>query len=199
MHLDICPLTPTLLDDYLNFFNNIAFSDNPTAPKCHCVHFHWNAEFEAEFHRSGKVGDAADFVNRGVIKGYLVYKDGNVVGWCNANDKRNFDGLRCDVLKGNRRELWNDAVNDIKIKSVVCFLVAPSMRGQGVARQLLERVCKDAKNEGYNCVEGYPLVMETNTYANHHGPMKLFSKLGFNEYKRYKNDAIMRLYLTEEK
>ena len=193
--INIVPLTPDLLVDYLDFFDNIAFSDNPKVPKCHCVHFHWNADHEAAFHKSGKLGDVADFIKRGIIKGYLAYKNNQVIGWCNANNKINYDALRCDVLHGERTELWNNADNDIKIKSIVCFLIAPIMRRQGVATQFLERVCEDAKKEGYECVEGYPLNESTDEYANHHGPIALYYKFNFCEYKKFEYDSIMRKYL----
>lgn len=195
MELDIRPLTPDMLDDYMDFFDNVAFSDNPSVPKCYCGHFHWNAEYEAMFHRGENPPEAPDFVRAGIIQGYLAYRDGSIVGWCNANDKLNYDSLKCDVLGGNRTELWNNADNDVKIKSVVCFLVAPAMRGYSVATCLLERVCADAKSEGYVCVEGYPLIAKANAYANHHGPMEMFLKFGFKEHKRFTRDAIMRLYL----
>ena len=38
MELDIRPLTSEMLNDYLYFFDNVAFSDNPNSHKCHCVH-----------------------------------------------------------------------------------------------------------------------------------------------------------------
>ena len=45
---------------------------------------------------------------------------------------------------------------DMKVKSVLCFAIAPQMRGQGVATQLLKRVCEDAEADAYDFVEAYP-------------------------------------------
>jgi len=36
----------------------------------------------------------------------------------------------------------------IKVKSIFCFAIAPEMRGKGIAKLLLERVCEDAESDG---------------------------------------------------
>jgi GNAT superfamily N-acetyltransferase len=43
-----------------------------------------------------------------------------------------------------------------KVKSIFCFAIAPKMKRQGIARQLLERVCQDAAQDGFDVVEAYP-------------------------------------------
>jgi len=191
LDLSISPLTPDMHNVYRDFFLNRAKA------ACLCIHFHWNDRLEAKFHRSGKGGDEHidEFVKTGVIRGYFAYINGEPVGWCNANDKRKYDELRCGVLSDGRTELWDDADIDIKVKSAVCFLVLPEARGQGVATALLNRVITDAAAEGYACVEGYPLIAGGDDYANHHGPLRMFENAGFTEYKRFKHDCIMRKYL----
>ena len=44
MNLDIRALTYDLLDDYIDFFDNIAFSDHKEWSGCYCVHFHLEEE-----------------------------------------------------------------------------------------------------------------------------------------------------------
>ena len=115
MEIEIRALSPELLDDYLCFFKNIAFAGHDEYPKCYCVHFHWNAELEAEFKSGKKRGAdwAIDFVRNGIIRGYLAYVDGNVVGWCSANDKTRYARLV------ERKELWENSEQDQKVKAVV--------------------------------------------------------------------------------
>lgn len=48
MDLDIRPLTPEMLDDYLNFFDNVAFTDHPDWSQCYCMHFHWQSKWDDE-------------------------------------------------------------------------------------------------------------------------------------------------------
>jgi len=187
MKLDIRPLTPDLLEDYLDFFGNVAFADHPEWSQCYCMHFHWAADMEAEFHRSGKRGYdyVTDFIKHGVIQGYLAYLDGKVVGWCNANDKKNYTALP---------ERW-EANEDEKVKSVVCFLVAPGMRGKGIASMMLTRVCVDAQAQGYDFIEGYPPAGACDMYIAHHGTVRLFEKFGFAVHAAFEHDAVMRKYL----
>ena len=37
--------------------------------------------------------------------------------------------------------------------------IAPDYRGKGIASKVLEKVCDDAKNEGYLYVEAYPCCL----------------------------------------
>jgi len=191
MTLDIRRLTPDLLDDYLYFFDHVAFTDHPEWSQCYCLAFHFEPVWDAEDAGRDKPWRerAARFVREGKVQGYLAYSDGKVVGWCNANDKGNYAALRHNV----NPELLTEDGNE-KVKSVVCFLVAPDARGQGVATKLLERVCADAEADGYDFVEGYP-TGERDMYAAHHGTVTLFEKCGFVVHKKLGNDCVMRKYL----
>ena len=192
MNLDIHPLTPNRLNDYLHFFDNVAFADHPDWSQCYCLAFHfepaWDAE-DAEKENPWRER-AAQFVHDGKIQGYLAYLDGNVVGWCNANDKNKYAALKINV----KPEIWEEN-EDEKIKSVVCFLVAPDMRGKGIATKMLERVCADAEASGYDLIEGYPPAGKWDMYAAHHGTVALFEKCGFAIYKQFGNSCVMRKYL----
>nr|WP_313132175.1 hypothetical protein [Anaerocolumna sp.] len=53
------------------------------------------------------------------------------------------------------------------------------MRGNGIAERLLRRVCEDAIQDGYSCIESYPNKGESDMYYNYVGPMPLYQKLGF--------------------
>jgi GNAT superfamily N-acetyltransferase len=180
-----------MIDDYLNFFDNVAFTDHPDWSQCYCMAFHWKREWDDEPERNFREW-AIDLINGGVAQGYLAYSDSKVVGWCNANDKSNYAALKHNV----NPDLLTDN-DDAKIKSVVCFLVAPKLRGKGIATKLLERVCTDAAVNGYDFIEGYPPSSECDMYIAHHGTVALFEKCGFDVYKQIKNDCIVRKYLRE--
>ena len=40
--------------------------------------------------------------------------------------------------------------------AIVCYIVAPDMRGRGIADSLLECACNYAKENGFDYIEGYP-------------------------------------------
>ena len=81
------------------------------------------------------------------------------------------------------------------MKAVVCFSVAPPMRGRGIAAMLLQRVCEDAKEQGYDYIEAYPQMGSRDVYTNHHGPESLYDKQGFTLYKESGGQGVMRRYL----
>ena len=189
--IEIKPLTPALIADFFYYFDNVAFTDHPDWSQCYCMAFHWKREWDDEPERS--FGEwAFDLINDGLAQGYLAYSDGKVIGWCNSNDKSNYAALKHNV----NPELLTDN-EDIKVKSVVCFLVAPELRGKGVATKLLERVCEDAAADGYDYIEGYPLFGECDMYAAHHGTVALFEKCGFTIYKQIAHDCVVRKYLKD--
>lgn len=200
MEIEIKELAPGLADDYVDYFKHAAFSDHKDWAGCCCLHFHWSGELEAafqEFAKTAQKGDcsfswkyAARFVQDGTIQGYLAYAQGRVVGWCNANSKGSFAALKENV----NLDLWTDD-KEHKVKSVVCFCVAPGMRGKGIASQLLQRVCADAARQGFEWVEAYPQVDTQDIYANHHGPAALYLRQGFVIHKQSGAQAIMRKYL----
>ena len=190
MNLDIRPLTPDRLDDYLHFFDNVAFADHPEWSQCYCLAFNFEPAWDAE--DAGRENPwrerAIQFVREAKIQGYLAYSDGNVVGWCNANNKNNYAALKRII------DLEMDNESN-RVKSVVCFLIAPDMRGKGVATKMLERVCVDAETDGYDFIEGYPPAGECDMYAAHHGTVALFEKCGFSIHIQSDNDCTMRKYL----
>ncbi|HCA30723.1 MAG: GNAT family N-acetyltransferase [Eubacteriales bacterium] len=138
MEIDIRPLSLELLDDYLHFFDNVAFADHPEWSQCYCLAFHFEPAWDTEDanHENPWRERAIKFVREGRLQGYLVYADGAVVGWCNTNDKTNYAALKHEIYENSDNK---------KVKSVVCFLVASDMRGKGFATKMLERVCAERK------------------------------------------------------
>jgi GNAT superfamily N-acetyltransferase len=193
MNIVIRALSSELLDDYMDFFDTIAFKDHKEWSGCYCVHFHWDQTLEKEMKQTGGEKNGRDyaikFIREGVIHGYLAYLNDTVVGWCNANNKTGFRNLV------ERKELWDVADNDAKVKAVVCFLIAPNMRGKGIATLLLDRVCRDAAADGFDYIEAYPHRGETDIFVNHHGPYALYEKFGFTLHKDMERDSIVRKYL----
>jgi len=198
MQIEIRKLKSDLLDDWLNFFDNDAFSDDAKWPGCYCMHFHWNAELESknnwnasleQVYRKTGIADnrerAIELIKSATMQGYLAYHDGKVVSWCNANDKRNYNTVR--------DSFFDDTDQERKVKSVVCFTIAPKARGQGVATKLLEKVCADAVDEGYQSIEAYPLCHNRYGAVTFKGSVAMFEKLEFENSKQIVDDCfIMR-------
>lgn len=207
MEVIIKPMSPELEADYFDFFDHRAFSDGSPYYPCYCNAFNMSAARihseiieQAEKNGGGIEGfkralreSAERMVRQGEIRGYLAYDGGIVVGWCNANDKRSYYRFgEFDLGNPPPDEAPEEASGTEKIKSVVCFEIAPGYRGKGLASALLRRVCEDAAKEGYACVEAYPQRRSQETELDFTGPIKLYEKAGFILYAQHGERLTMR-------
>lgn len=83
-----------------------------------------------------------------------------------------------------------------KIKSLVCFEIAPEYRGRGIAKALLRRVCKDAEAEGFEYIEVYPQTSETYSPLAFNGPMAMYQYFGFEKIQQQGKTIVMRKKLS---
>ena len=185
MEYKIYPISKDNINDFLYFFDNIAFSDHKEWEGCYCVFYHI-LENDKQIDRREL---AIELIKQNKLCGYLVYLNDSVVGWCNVSDKESYPLLVSD------KTLWDEKENDKKIKSIVCFTIAPSMRSKGIATQLLTRICSDAKNENYDFIEGYPIKKSKDNFHHYRGPVNLYKKFDFELYKEFPDDYIYRKYL----
>ena len=181
MSIEIRKLTAELLEDYLLFFD--------THEDCYCVCYCSDNHDDKDFSKKEtRRSHAAHYVKNGMIQGYLAYFDGRVVGWCNANTKR--DCLKCEGWK-----IMLPGVSTAEpenIKAIFCFTIAPEMRRKGIAAQLLGRVCDDALANGFDYVEAYPNREFEDPFSDHMGPIELYKKHGFVLHEIADKKVVMR-------
>ena len=202
-------MSSELADDYFDFFDNRAFSDNSPFYPCYCNAFQMTkVQLEDVFKESEASGggdenfrialriSAMRMVERNVIQGYLAF-DGDVsIGWCNANDRKNYTRVG-EFNLDNVPDEVEEMADSGKIKSIVCFEIAPEYRGKGIATALLNRVCEDALKEGYDKVEVYPVARETYEKLDFTGPIHMYEKAGFVRVSQQGKDLIMQKNLKE--
>jgi GNAT superfamily N-acetyltransferase len=168
--VDVRPLSPDRLDDFLAFFDGEAFSDNLGWAFCYCQCFyedHAKVDWAA---RSGPENrDCAIRRTRaGAMQGYLAYRGDRVVGWCNAAQRPLLHALD------------DEPVDDAARRGVIlCFLVAPSARGQGIARALLEAASDGLRDQGLAVIEANPRTGDVGPAQNHFGPLSMYLAAGF--------------------
>lgn len=187
MNLTIKPLTPELLTVYLEFFDNMAFTEHPHWSICYCYSYHFTGSGEQWTKVNNRAG-AIRCIKERKMHGYMAFDNEKPVGWCNVNNRGNYERLMkyYDLV-------YNPAD---KACSIVCFLVSPDYRRKGIAQKLLERVCQDAGMQDYDYVEAYPDKGELSCEGLYTGPLKMYQKSGFNIIKEHDNYYVVRKILT---
>ncbi len=195
MDITILPLTPKLADDYFDFFENRAFTDD-SPYRCYCQVFQMSkAEYDEAYNSisdPNEIGRASrkiakQQIDAGILRGYLAFADGMAIGWCNVNDKANFPA---NSFNGAFGHFHTPEKN--REKAVVCFEIAPEYRMKGVATALLRRAVEDARQEGYIAVEGFPVLRQERFEWDSPGPLRLYEKEGFVKTAEKDSFCIMR-------
>jgi len=199
MNIEIRKLTPDLADDFFDFFDNRAFSDHAEWSCCYCTSFHSDIKQVDEEVKSLGGGESnlrkvlralsEKLIKEKSLNGYLAYVDDTPIGWCNAAAKESF--RQFDMFDKNREAFIRNGSMS-KIKSVMCFVIAPEYRNKGVATSLLERVITDAKAEGFTVVEGYPRKQDERYEWDFIGPIRLYEKTGFVKVAEYDENVVMK-------
>ena len=168
--IDVRALSEANLDDYLRFFDDKAFTDNPRWAFCYC-YFPYHDPDKIDWpKRSGAENRAAisTCVRAGTAQGYLAYAGAEVVGWCNAAPRKLYPMLN-DPPEPDAETTG----------SICCFIVAPAHRRKGVAKSLLAAACAGLASSGMRAVEARPVKDAKGPAANHHGPLSLYLAEGF--------------------
>jgi ribosomal protein S18 acetylase RimI-like enzyme len=154
------------LHDFLNYFDHEAFTDNAKWSGCYCQFYLDDPAvtdpqtISTERNRQS----ACDRVASGEMQGYLAYSEGRVVGWCAAGSSKLFPGVP-------------DA--DEKLARMLCFVIHPLFRGQGVARSLMQHAVADLATLGFAVVEAAPYTQPEQQAANYRGHLSMYLAEGF--------------------
>jgi GNAT superfamily N-acetyltransferase len=112
--------------------------------------------------------------------GLVAYRLGRVVGWCHAAPKAELLNLPA----GPERD----------VGAIVCFVVAPDARRQGIATALLEAACDHLRERGMRAVEAYPPTADTGTTPQslYPGPKAMYLRAGFAEVRQIESFTVVR-------
>jgi GNAT superfamily N-acetyltransferase len=101
--------------------------------------------------------------------------DGVVAGWCSVAPRSSYRRLMGSrtIPFVDERDAW----------SVVCFVVRPKFRRQGLMHELLEGAVAHAAAHGAEVVEGYPVMIDAgdrvDLISGYVGTSRLFEAAGF--------------------
>ena len=170
-------MRPDRKDDYLRFFDGDAFADNPAWASCYCVSYTLNvppAEFDERTAAENRTERAAQ-IERGEASGVLAYAGGKVVGWCHASPR-----TALPLLNGTPGFEAEDAATT---GAIVCYVIAPAYRGQGLAGRLLDGACAMLRDRGLRRVDAYPPATTGTDAGSYHGRLAMYTDAGFERVR----------------
>jgi|CXWL01.1.fsa_nt_gi GNAT superfamily N-acetyltransferase len=173
--VEIRPLAPALRDDYLRYFDTDAFPDNPAWASCYCISYNIDMKPEDFEERSAAENRAekSRMIDSGAATGVMAYSGGRVVGWCNAGPRTSLPLL--DKYPEFAAE------DPATAGAIVCFVIAPPYRGQGLARRLLDGACEMLRDRGLTSVYAYPPKRAASDAGSYHGKLSMYLDTGFEE------------------
>lgn len=186
--LAIRPLTPERWSDLETLFNA---SGCAQARNCWCMYYRRSGASPAPARGTRAQADRAalkTLVDAGRPPGLIAYRGKTPVGWLSV-------GPRADYAKLARSPVMKP-VDDQPVWSVVCFVVPPAHRGQGIARALLDGAIAYAREQGATLIEAYPVDRpgRSDDDALWFGTKSMYDAAGFEEVARRKPQRpVMRL------
>jgi GNAT superfamily N-acetyltransferase len=118
---------------------------------------------------------------QGIEDGYLLYRNDEPVGWCQAYPRDQLPNLLNTFHFAPNPEVW----------CVSCFMIIPEARGYGFAHRFLAAVLDDLKSRGIKKVQAYPRSQSgleaTDLWT---GPEGLYVKAGFSKVSDHPRRSI---------
>jgi GNAT superfamily N-acetyltransferase len=182
--VEIAPVLPDHLDDWLSFFDHDAFVDKPWIAACYCLEQHAPMPPPALGGWRDNRAAMERLFGEGKAYGYLALVDGRAAGWVNA-------ALRRDQVYALARP------DDDTTITVSCFNVAAPYRGHGLQAALLDRVIGDAPGRGATRIEAYPRAVTpaSDVEGAFRGARALYETRGFTVIKELGETVVVRLTL----
>jgi ribosomal protein S18 acetylase RimI-like enzyme len=186
---ELRPLTPERADDYLRYFDGPAFADNPVWSRCYCLSYHLPpgpVDFD-ERPAAQNRAEKAELIARGDATGVLAYAGDEVVGWCHAAPRSTLKLL--DSTPGFESD------DPEHTGAIVCYVIAPQHRGQGIARKLLDGACDVLCDLGLRQVDAYPPAHAGSDATSYHGRLSMYLAAGFEQVREAGRYVVVRRQL----
>lgn len=186
MKYTIKSLSPELSSIFTEYFEKLDFGHEPHWATCFCRFYHTNCSSEKWHKRTGEENrlEAIEQIKAGNMKGYLAFDGDKCIGWCNANNVSRYIRLEDDI---------KHIVTGKKVGCVICFVIHPEYRKQGVARLLLKQAVEDFKLQGFDAVLAIPVDIKDKPESLYRGTINMYRELGFREIERHDNVSVMWL------
>ena len=172
--LQIKSLSPDMANQFTSYLSEMDFSHAEHWHFCYCQYYHVDCS-SAEWHQRTAEQNkalAVQNIESGLMRGLVALAGEQMVGWVNVNDVNNYTLLKKD------EELQKFPGRSAM---VVCFVIHPEYRNQGLATKLLEAAIEGFRKQGFDRVVGHPFLWSAHPLRQYHGLPKMFEDLGFKE------------------
>ena len=171
---------PDVHDEVLRYFDLVAYADNPSWSKCYCME-RLDPDYPARTKEENRASRSA-LLRSAKANGLIATQLGRIVGWCHAAPKSELKSVPGD--------------RSADVGAIVCFVVAPDQRRQGIATQLLDAALEHLRSRGMKTAEAYPWRGEIAparwVWSQYVGPLSMYQKAGFEIAENYGDFCIVR-------
>lgn len=188
MNYTVKRLSAELAETFVKYLGELDFNYAPHWATCFCRFYHTSCSSEEWQKRTGEENrlEALEEIRKGNMKGYLAFHGDKCIGWCNANDVHKLKRIEKDL---------EHIVKDRKAGCVICFVIDPEYRGQGVARLLLNKAVEDFKAQGFDGVLSIPVEGIKDSEKRYRGTLNMYEEFGFKEAAKEDSNVVMWLGL----
>jgi ribosomal protein S18 acetylase RimI-like enzyme len=184
MRLSVHPLDASCREDFYRLHSQVNGCD-----WCFCVAW-WLPDWDGFQQRTSEENRRLrdDLFDCGEYDGYLLYGEGEPVGWCQVGPRDRLENLV------NRYHLSPDP----EVWAITCFQIIPTRRRLGFATRLLTEILHDLRARGVRRVEAFPNrgdIKDAEDLWN--GPEAMFTKAGFRVVKEEKRGLVMEIRLAD--
>jgi len=138
------PVTPDRFEDFADVINRTRRVNH-----CWCLSHRLQAAEIEQLGGGNREQAMRRLCERDHPPGVVTYRDGEPVGWCNI-------GPRTEITRLTGSRLIRP-VDELPVWSIVCVIVRPGHRRQGVTAHLIEGAVAYADSHGAPAVEAYPV------------------------------------------
>ena len=165
-------LRPADAEAFVQYLAKLDFQHAPQWSGCFCRFYHTSCSMDEWMARDRHQNrqETLDAIQAGSMRGYVALEDQQIIGWLNANAVTAYPRLN------NFVEAY---VHSSLPAALVCFVIHPDHRGQGVATALLRYAITDLSQQGYTQILGFPFEDPNHPQKAYHGSLSMYRKAGF--------------------
>ena len=178
---------------------DLVMRDGGDAHRCRCQWF----KLERQQWRATSAQDRADALveqarcgrtDADGTSGLVAFVEDEPAGWVAVEPRVAYPALRAARVPWSGRD---EDKGDDSVWAITCFVVRPSFRGRGIARELAVAAVEHARAHGAHAVEGYPISGDADLSSKYVGTPEIFAAAGMVEVSQPTvRRSVMRVDLT---